>query len=291
MRVGATDTISRATTIGGVGRFTWSVWALYAFLSLICLIDLFPLLWVFLSSFKNGSEIYGSILELPRSWSFANYAVAWERGNLGTYTVNSILITVPTLCIVLLVGAMAAYVLAKVAPNRFVYSYYVLGIIIPVHVILIPTFILMKQIGLTNSLWALILLYSATNLPLAVFVLVGFMRSIPDELEEAARIDGASRARVFLSIILPISRPGLAIVGTLTFLNCWNEYLLALVMISTRENKTLPQGVQALRGQFTTDYGLITAGLVISIIPVIVIYVLFQEQFIKGATAGSTTGN
>lgn len=268
----------------------WATAGLYGFLTVYCLLNLFPVLWLVLSSFKSNNEIYQNILALPHDWKFSNFAQAWEMGRIGTYMLNSVIVTVPTLIIVMLFGSMAAYVLARVMPNEILYSYFTLGIIVPVHVILIPTFILVRWLNLTNSPFALILLYSATNLPLAVFVLVGFMRQIPHEIEEAAMVDGASRWRTFFGIILPISRPGLAIVGTLTFLYCWNEYLLALVMISSPDIKTLPQGIYSLRGEWTTDYGVLTAGLVMAIMPVIVVYVLFQEQFIKGATAGSTVG-
>lgn len=271
-------------------RPSFATTALYAFLTIYCLLNLMPLLWMVLASFKTNEEIYSSVLSLPESWSLRNYAAAWGTGGLGSYMLNSVIVTVPTLVIVLTFGSMAAYVLASVWPSRILYGYFVAGIIIPAHVILIPTFILVRALDLTNSLAALVLIYSAGSLPLAVFILVGFMRSIPRELEEAAVIDGAGPATVFFRIILPVSRPGLAVVGTLTFLHCWNEYLFAFVIISERANKTLPQGVYALRGEFTTDYGLLTAGLVISVIPVLVIYVLFQEQFIKGATAGSTVG-
>jgi raffinose/stachyose/melibiose transport system permease protein len=264
--------------------------ALYVFLTLFCLVNLFPLLWLIVSSFKSNTEIFAGILALPRDWTLDNYEQALAAGRLMQFGWNSVLVAVPTLVIVLLFGSMAAYVLSKVMPNALLYNYFVLGIITPVHVLLIPMFMLMRQLGLTNSLYSLIITYSALNLPLAVFILTGFMRSIPDALEEAAFIDGASRVRVFFSIILPISRPGLAVVGTLTFLGCWNEYLLALVLISARDVKTLPQGIASLRGEFVTDYGVLAAGLIISIIPVIVVYVLFQEQFIKGAVAGSTKG-
>lgn len=203
---------------------------------------------------------------------------------------NSVLVAFPTLFIVLLSGAMAAYVLAKVMPSSLLYGYFTLGLVIPVHVILIPTFILIRELGLTNSLLSLIIIYSATGLPLAVFILTGFMKSIPSEIEEAAIVDGAGRTAVFFRIILPMSRPGLAVVGTLTLLTCWNDYLIAVVMISSRLSKTLPQGLYALRGQWTTDYALLSAGLVISVVPVIIVYILFQEQFIRGATAGSTVG-
>jgi raffinose/stachyose/melibiose transport system permease protein len=267
--------------------FPWATLALYVFLTAYCLLSLFPMVWVLLSSFKTNTEIFNAILALPSSWSFDNFAKAWTGASIGRAMFNTILVTVPTLVIVLLFGSMAAFVLARVMPNRWLYFFFVIGITIPVQVIVIPTFVLLRTFDLLNSLFTMVLLYSATSLPLAVFILTGFMRAIPKELEEAAEVDGASLTQIFFQIILPMSRPALAVVGTLTFLYCWNEYFFALVMIASEELKLLPQAIAALRGQYAVDYGLQMSGLVLAVIPVIVVYILFQEQFIKGATAGA----
>jgi raffinose/stachyose/melibiose transport system permease protein len=278
---------SAPAAVSPPGAIRFATIALYAFLSLYCVASLFPMLWVLLSSFKSNTEIFSAILALPKSWSLDNFFKAWNGAAIGSGMTNTILVTVPTLIIVLLFGSMAAYVLARVMPNQWLYNYFVIGITIPVQVILIPTFVLVRSIGLVNNLFTMVLLYSATSLPLAVFILTGFMRSIPRELDEAAAVDGASYTTTFFRIILPMSRPALAVVGTLTFLYCWNEYLLALVMIASQPLKLLPQSIAALKGQYSVDYGLQMSGLVLAVIPVIIVYILFQEQFIKGATAGA----
>lgn len=157
-------------------QVNWATTALYVFLTLYCLVNPFPLLWMVLSSFKTNEEIYGSILAFPKAGRRPNYVYAWNSGGMSSYMLNSVLVTAPTLVIVLSFGSMAAYMLASVWPSPLLYGYFVAGIIVPVHVILIPTFILIRALDLTNSLYALILLYSATSLPLAVFILVGFMR-------------------------------------------------------------------------------------------------------------------
>lgn len=279
--------VSEPAATRAPGVFPLATIALYAFLTLYCLASLFPMIWVLLSSFKSNTEIFSAILALPSSWSFDNYLEAWNGASIGTAMINTIVVTVPTLVIVLLLGSMAAYVLARVMPNQWLYNYFVIGITIPVQVIIIPTFVLVRQLGLLNNLFTMVLLYSAGSLPLAVFILTGFMRSIPKELDEAAAVDGASYATTFFRIILPMSRPALAVVGTLTFLYCWNEYLLALVMIASQPLKLLPQAIAALKGQYSVDYGLQMSGLVLAVIPVIIVYIMFQEQFIKGATAGA----
>jgi raffinose/stachyose/melibiose transport system permease protein len=275
------------TAVRPRGTFPFATVALYVFLTLYCIASLFPMIWVLLSSFKSNTEIFSAILALPTNWSFDNFIKAWNGAAIGSGMINTVLVTVPTLVIVLLFGSMAAYVLARVMPNQWLYNYFVIGITIPVQVIIIPTFVLVRSIGLVNNLFTMVLLYSATSLPLAVFILTGFMRSIPRELDEAAAVDGASFAQTFFRIILPMSRPALAVVGTLTFLYCWNEYLLALVMIASQPLKLLPQAIAALKGQYSVDYGLQMSGLVLAVIPVIIVYILFQEQFIKGATAGA----
>jgi raffinose/stachyose/melibiose transport system permease protein len=263
---------------------------MYAVLTAYSLLSLFPFTWLALSSMKTNDEIYETLLALPRELRIENYGAAIATARIPHFMLNSAIVSFSAVAIVLVFGSMAAYVLSRTLPNRAIYTYFAIGIMIPVQTIIIPTFVLLKTIQLTNTLFGLILLYAATMLPLAVFILVGFMRTLPRELEEAAAMDGASRARQFFRVMLPLSRPGLAAVGTLSFLYCWNEYLFAYVLISNPDAKTLPQGIYALQGLWTTAYGPLTAALVLSILPVLVVYVLFQEQVIEGAVAGSVVG-
>ncbi|HZQ09200.1 MAG TPA: carbohydrate ABC transporter permease [Anaerolineae bacterium] len=282
----------RPSVMEGIHPRRWKISTTVFYLILIAygLINLFPFVWVVLSSFKTNDEIYAAVLALPSQLRFENYVTAWQTAKIGQFMLNSAIVSASAVFIVLLFGSMAAYILSRVIPNRFLYTYFALGIMIPVQTILIPTFVLMKTIQLNNTLLSLILLYAASNISLAVFLLVGFMRSIPGELEEAAVIDGCSWPRLFFQIILPLCRPGLAAVGTLSFLYCWNEYLFAYVLISGADTKTMPQGIYALQGLYTAAYGPLTAGLVLSILPVLIIYILFQEQVIEGMVAGSVVG-
>ena len=249
-----------------------------------------PFLWILMSSFKTNSEIYDRPFSLPTTWAFDNYVTAWNAAKIDADLVNSLIVATAAVIIVLVVSSMASYILAPCQPNPWLYTYFSLGIMIPIHTILIPTFMLMKSLTLYNNLWGLSILYTASNLSLAIFILVGFMKSIPKEIEEAAVMDGCSMTRIFFQIIFPLSRPGLATIGILTFLNCWNEYLFAYVLISRNEIKTITQGIYALQGAYNTNYGPLTAGLAIAIVPVMIIYVLFQEQVIKGLTAGAVKG-
>jgi len=249
-----------------------------------------PFLWILVSSFKTNQEIYGKPFSLPSTLIVENYVVAWKAANISQNLVNSLIVSISAVAIALLFGSMAAYILARVKSSLFLYTYFTLGIMVPVHTILIPTFIILKYFDLINTLRGLILVYAVNNLSLAVFILVGFMSSIPREIEEAAILDGCSLPGLFFRIILPLSRPGLATIGILTFLNCWNEYLFAYILISDTKLKTITQGIYALQGAYNTNYGPLTAGLILSILPVILVYMLFQEQVIAGMMAGAVKG-
>lgn len=264
--------------------------ARYAILIMFATLALYPFLWVLLSSLKDNFEVYSNPFGLPETWKFENWARAWEVGDFSINFFNSTLISVLSTILVGLLSAMAAYSLARVWPQRSMYVLMTLGIMIPIHALLIPTFVLIRGLGIMNTRLSLILVYTATNTSLSVFILAGFMQGIPRALEEAALIDGASWFRIFFSIILPLSRPGLATIGTLSFLNAWNEFVYASVLIANPLLRTIPLGIASLRGQYFTDYGIMTAGLAIAIVPVMALFVLFQEQVIRGMAAGAVKG-
>jgi sugar permease (fragment) len=182
---------------------------------------------------------------------------------------------------------MASYILARVWTSKILYNFFTLGIMIPIHAVIIPMLMILRRLGLVNTRLGIILAYTVAELSFSIFILVAFMKTIPREIEEAAQIDGSSRLRTFFQIILPISKPGLATIGTFAFINSWNDLLLALVITSGPKLSTLNLACFNLRGLYVQHYGLITAGLMIMMIPVIVIYIFFQEQLVKGITAGA----
>ena len=161
---------------------------------------------------------------------------------------------------------------------------------IPVHALLIPSVLIFKRLHLIDHLSGLMIVYTAVNISFAMFIMNGFMEGIPRELDEAATIDGCGRAGIFFHIVFPVAKPGIATVATITFLNCWNDLLLGLVLISTPARKTLSMTISALKGSYVTQYGLLCAGFVISIVPVVFMYLLFQKQVIAGMTAGAVKG-
>ena len=262
----------------------------YISVVLLVLLNTIPFFWVIMSSFKNNNEIFARPFNLPVKWVFENYQKAWIRTDIGVAFINSVIATFVSLFLILLLSAMVAYVLARVRPNPLIYTVFNIGIMIPAHATLIPLFIILKNLHLVNTRTGLIVVYIASSLSLSVFILVGFMKTIPKEIEESACMDGCPPHRIFFSIILPIIKPALATVATLTFRNNWNDYLFASIINPSPNVATMTKAVFGLRGQYTTEYGLLFAGISMAVVPVIIMYVVFQEQVIKGAVAGSVKG-
>jgi raffinose/stachyose/melibiose transport system permease protein len=263
---------------------------IYLFLVIYCLACLFPFLWSLMSSVKASDKILVYPFAPPTAWKWENYREAWVTANFALYFKNTALYSILATGTLVIITPMAAYVIARVKQSNILLLYYTLGIMVPVHTILLPSYIFVRQLHLTNTRLSIILVYIAFNISMSVFILVGFMKSLPRELEEAAIIDGCSRTRTFFSIIFPLSKPGLATIGTLAFLNNWNDYLVPLIFLTSSKLKVITLGVQELKGIFVEDLGLITAGVVLSFVPVVVVYIIFQEQVIKGMTAGAVKG-
>ncbi|WP_035711848.1 carbohydrate ABC transporter permease [Salibacterium aidingense] len=249
-------------------------------------------LWVLMTSFKDNSEIFSSPFGLPSSFDFSNYIFALTNVNMGLYLWNSTVVTVATVLLCLAFGATISYALARFEfrGNMLVYILFVIGLTIPLQSLIFPMFFKMDDIGIRDSLLGLITVYTALNLPKTVFLLVGFMKGLPKEMEEAAIIDGCSYWSVFFRVILPISKPGLATAGILVFIAAWNEYVFASVLISSDIAKTLPLGLASFQSSQLSEYGLIASGVILSIIPVLIVYVIFQEQIIKGMADGAVKG-
>jgi sugar permease (fragment) len=252
--------------------------------TITCLI---PFLWVVLSSVKSDSEVYGNSFGLPKEWIWSNYVEAWKGAQVAVSFFNSLFYSFASVALLILVAAMASYIIARVWTNKLLYNFFAIGIMIPIHAIIIPMLIIFRKLVLVNTRPGIIIAYTVAELSFSIFVLVAFMKTIPREIEEAAQIDGSSKIRTFFQIIMPISKPGLATIGTFAFINSWNDLLLALVLTSSPMLKTLNLACFNLRGLYVQRYGLISAGLMIMIIPVVIIYIIFQEQVVKGITAGA----
>lgn len=262
----------------------------YVFLILAAVVCLYPFLWVVLSSLKDNSEIYRDPFGIPVSPMFENYAKAWKGAEVGRNFLNSMTVCLATLVILVIITAMGSYILTRVKKSVILDTYFSLGIMIPIHALLIPSVLIFKNLHLTDNLLSLVIMYAAVNVSFSMFVMNGFMKGIPKELDEAATIDGCGKGQIFFRIIMPVAKPGIATVATLAFLNCWNDLLMGLVLISSPQKKTLALAISALKGSYATQYGLLCAGFVISIVPVMLMYLLFQKQVIAGMTAGAVKG-
>lgn len=262
----------------------------YGVLIAFALTTLYPFIWVAISSLKTDNEVFGNAFGLPSQWMFSNYVAAWSGALVGQSLLNSFIYSTVSTVLILLFASMAAYVLARVSPNKWLYLYFTLGIMVPLHSIIIPLLIFIRALDIINTRQGIILAYVVSNLSFSIYILVAFMRTLPREIEDAATIDGCSRPRMFFSIILPIVKPALATVGTFAFLNSWNDLLLALVITVSPHLQTLNLASYNLRARYIQHYALICAGLMLLIIPVTLIYILLQEQIVRGMTAGAVKG-
>lgn len=265
---------------------------IYLFLIILAVIYLLPLVWVIYVSLKDDKTLFISPWALPERPMIENYTFAWTAGKLGVATLNSIFVCVITLILCLLVGSMAAFAIGRMRwkLSGVMMTYFLTGMMIPVHCILIPIFTRFSKMHLTNSQAGLILPYLTLSLPITIFIMTGFFESLPNELFESACIDGCSIYKSFTHIALPLSRTGLFVTGLMTFVANWNELLLAMVFISDDSKKTLPVSLSKFVGPYNTNYSQMFAAIVIAIIPTIIVYCLFSNQIVDGLTAGAVKG-
>ncbi|QNK57208.1 carbohydrate ABC transporter permease [Paenibacillus sp. PAMC21692] len=292
-RTATTATTPDATVRTGGSRISVAKPLIYIVLGILLVTQLYPLLWLFLYSFKTNDEILsGSFFSLPSVWQIENYSAAIESGNYWRYLGNSLFVTSITMASVIVLAALAAFAITRFRwkYGQLVLLLFLLGMMIPLQSTLLPLMIIFKNMDILNTHLSLILPYIAFQTPISVFILSGFMKAIPHEIEESAIIDGAGVFRIFRSIILPISVPPIVTVCILTFINIWNEYILAATFISSEKLKTLPFGVNSFVSQYSVNYGAIGAFLVLGALPVIVVYFLLSERITKGMVAGAVKG-
>lgn len=260
--------------------FKLFLWA-YAFISL------YPLVWMILYSFKNNEEIFVSNpFGFPKIMRFENYLSAWSQYDVPVYFLNSLIVASATVVITIVFAMMFAYATSRMKwrGKHFVRTYVALGMFIPVQAVLIPVTRIVQDLGLSGSHWALIVPYTAFNLAFSTLVFYGFFIGLPEELEEAACIDGANIFQTFFLVIVPTVKPAIATLGIFTFLNAWNEFILANVLVMDQSLKTLPLGILFFQGQFTTDWGAMGATMVIASLPTVLVYTLFSNQVERAIT-------
>ncbi len=266
---------------------------LWIALVISCLIWSLPFILMFFTSFKTQADMSQNPLwSLPETWNFENYTNAFDRGNLAVTGRNSLLLSLVKVPLGVLLAAAAAFALARIKFKgaKVVLMLVAIGSMVPIQIGLGPLFSTMMNLGLLNSLPGVVLPYLAFGIPYSTFVLYGFFSSIPAELEESARIDGASTFRIFWQIILPLAKPALAALFILDFVATWNEYAMATTLLQSQSNWTIPLAVQGFSTQYGTNYGELNAFIIMSAVPVVIVYLMFQKYFVQGALAGAVKG-
>jgi raffinose/stachyose/melibiose transport system permease protein len=264
----------------------------HTILFFLAVVQLFPIALVFINSFKTSLQVAANPLSLPTGLDFSNYATAWQYGHFSTGFVNSILLVATTVVVVLVCASLAGYVLAgkKIRTWPLVTIYFLVAVTIPIWLFLFPMYFAYSKLHLLNNPVAVGFIVAAINLPLAVFLMRAFFLKVPASLEEAAIVDGAGTARLLWSVMLPIISPGLLTVGILVGLVAWNEYLITTTFLQTPSSYTATLGYLTMNGTFTDQQGIMMAGAVILILPVILIFIAVQRFFIDGFVSGAVKG-
>jgi N-acetylglucosamine transport system permease protein len=269
--------------LSGIGHVFLAVWAL---------LILFPLVFAVLASFKSNTEIFlGNPFAWPSHWDFASFARAWSKAKIGTYFINSVIVVAFSTFGTMLLGSMAAYVLARYRfwGNRFLYFFFVAGLAFPVYVVLTPLYLVVDQLSLLDSHVGLILVYIAYSLPFTIFFLAAFFKTLPNAVAEAALIDGASHTKLFFRVMIPMARPGLVSITIFNIIGQWNQYVLPLALLQDQDKYLLTQGIANISTSagYEADWAALFAALTIAIIPMIIMYTIFQRQIQSGLTAGA----
>ncbi|SJN31528.1 Transmembrane protein [Microbacterium esteraromaticum] len=277
----------KATTgdkvVGGTSHVVMAIWSLVVIL---------PMVWTLIGSFKTTKEIFASPFGLPAEWNFDNYVSAWVDNAFGQMFVNTVIVVGVSLVLVMVLGAMCAYVLARFSlpGSRLIYYLMLAGLTFPVFLAIVPLFFILQGMNLLNTLPGLIITYVAFALPFTVFFLFSFFKSLPYEIQEAAYVDGASEWRTFFTVMLPMAKPGMAAVAIMNFLGLWNQFLLPISLNAEKDNYVLSQGMAAYASSagYALDFGQMFAAVMITIIPVLIVYILFQRQ-LQGSVSQGTS--
>jgi len=262
---------------------------IYAALVIVLFQTLYPLIWVLFGSLKTKPELINNVWGPPSSLVFDNYVQAWQMADMGNRIFNSVTVTVLSLAILVVVVTPCAYALARLRfPGRAVITGLVVGsMLVPPQVLAIPLFMVARDLGIINSTVGISFIYAASIMPLSIFIMRSFFMSLPFDLEDAARVDGAGRVTILLRIMLPLARPGMALIIIFGFIEVWNDFFLAFLLLRQPEVQTIPLGLVNFFQQYDSLWNLYFAALMITTLPVIALFVLMQRQFIAGLTAGA----
>lgn len=253
---------------------------------------IFPIIWIFYSSFKTQPEFMQSPIALPKAIDFSNYISVFTSTSMPRYMLNSARNTVISVSVIIIISFLAGYVLSryKFRGRGVIYNYFIAGMLIPIHALLVPMYIQLNKMGLTNHWYTLLFPYIGFGLPISIMLIESYVSSIPTELEEAAAIDGCSFARTLFQIIFPLASPILATVAIIQFFAVWNEFTFALILVNSDSLRTVPVGLTMFKGAYTVDYPRMMTGIMVTMLPVMILYFIFSKRIIEGMVAGAVKG-
>jgi len=271
--------------------FTLAV--MYTIVGTFTILAVYPIFWLLVNSFKTTQDyMLSSKLAMPTKWFLNNYPIAWRDAKFTVLTLNSVFYSAISVLSIIILSFMAGFAFAKLPSKITVYlhSSFVIGILITLQCIMVPLFIMIRSVGLYNTRLGVLIPYIGIGLPMAIYLATEYIKGIPDEVIESARIDGAVYMRIFSTIIMPMAAPVAVTVAILTTTGTWNEFMLINILVSSDRLKTLPLGINMFAGSLATDYGKQFAALTIGMTPMIIFYVIFRKQITKGVSAGAVKG-
>jgi raffinose/stachyose/melibiose transport system permease protein len=273
-------------------NLSFSKLLIYIVLIGFLLISVMPVLWIVLAALKDSTELNQNPFALPTAITFSNIIEAWTVGKMGQYFLNSVIVAFPRVIVILILASLAGYAFGKLKfPGKnLLFYFFLFGLMVPIQAMIIPLYYNIQSMNLINTYWALIIPNFGLSMPFAIFMMRAFFRDLPDELMDAARIDGCNEFQTFYRVMLPLMIPAITSLFVFEFMWAWNDFLLPLLFVYDDAYRTLPLGLMYFFGEYTADQSLIAAGVTISIIPIIVVYIIFQRKFIEGITAGSVKG-
>lgn len=252
----------------------------------------FPIIWIFYSSFKTQAEFMQSPVALPEAIDFSNYISVFTSTSMPKYMLNSARNTLLAVVVIIFVSFLAGYVLSRYRfrGRKAIYNYFIMGMLIPIHALLVPMYVQLNELGLTNHWYTLLFPYIGFGLPISIMLIESYISSIPGELEEAAAIDGCSFTRTLFQIVFPLASPILSTVAIIQFFAVWNEFTFALILVNNDSLRTVPVGLTMFKGAYTVDYPRMMTGIIVTMLPVMILYFIFSKRIIEGMVAGAVKG-
>ncbi len=266
---------------------------LYGFLAVVALVQIYPLIYLFFFSLKSNAEIFGgNVAGFPQDWLWSNYKSVFSNSDMPTYFFNSTIVTVISISVVIFLGGTIGYAIERMKwkYSKLVLTIFLLGIMIPTQSSLLPLFMNLSRLHMTDSYQALIIPYVSFGLPIAIYIFTGFYESIPYEMEESGCLEGCNIFQIYAHIILPLVKPAIATIAIFTYRNVWNELLFAVTFITKKAYKTVPVGLMSLRGRYSTKWGPIGAALLIAVLPSLLLYFILSRQVQESMTSGAVKG-